>query len=61
MTDEQKRAYIKALLMERAGYVQYGRTDRVKDVDEELRRMGHDTKPPAKRATKMTRPAGTEL
>lgn len=54
-TKEQEKAYIVALLRERAGYEAMGFADRVKEVDAELRRLGHEAKPPAKRAEK--RPA----
>lgn len=54
-TDEQKAESIANLLAERRGYVQRGLDDRVKDVDEQLRRYGHEAAPAAARATK--RPA----
>jgi hypothetical protein len=41
-TVEPKKAYIAALLRERAGYEQRGLTDRVADVDAELARHGHE-------------------
>jgi hypothetical protein len=49
-TDEQVAAYIQALLVERAGYVQHGLLDRAAEVDAELRRVGHKASAPAKRA-----------
>lgn len=62
MTSEQKRDLIAALIRERAGYEQYGLTDRVAEVDAELARWGHGAKAPAKRATTMkARPGDVEL
>lgn len=54
-TDEQKAESIANLLAERRGYVARGLDERVKDVDEQLRRYGHEAAPAATRATK--RPA----
>lgn len=54
MTKEQQQAYIAALIREREGYERFGMTDRVADVDAELKRVGHKAKAPARRATKMT-------
>jgi hypothetical protein len=39
---ETKDPYIAALLRERAGYVAFGKTDRVKAVDDELKRRGYE-------------------
>jgi len=39
---ESKDPMIAALLRERAGYVQFGRADRVKAVDAELKRRGYE-------------------
>jgi hypothetical protein len=50
MTNEQRSDTIRALLDERRGHVLYNRPDRVKDVDEELRRLGHDAAPAHERA-----------
>lgn len=61
MTNEQTKAQIAALLREREGAVRYGKTDTVEQVDAELEKLGHNAKPPAKRATKMTAKRGTEL
>jgi hypothetical protein len=62
MNNEQKKAYITALLYEREGYVRYGNKDSLKAVDAELSRLGHQAKPPAARAAKMTKKrAETEL
>jgi hypothetical protein len=44
-TDNDKT--IKALLAERKGLVQYGKDDRVAQVDEELRKLGHTVEAPA--------------
>lgn len=33
-------AYVASLLREREGYARYNRTDRLKDVDAELKRLG---------------------
>ncbi|MGA6159595.1 hypothetical protein ACPEIC_40375 [Stenotrophomonas sp. NPDC087984] len=35
-----EEAYVAALLREREGYAAYGREDRVKAVDDELKRLG---------------------
>jgi hypothetical protein len=61
MTSEQKRDLIAALIRERAGYEQYGHTDRVAEVDAELAKLGHRAKPPAQRAQRMTRPPSDKL
>lgn len=47
------QAYVDALQREREGYVRYDRTDRLKDVDAELKRLGA----PLERA--VTRPPQT--
>ena len=56
-TKEQEAAQIVALVRERDGYAQRGLTDRVAEVDKELRRLGHKASAPAKRAEK--RPASS--
>jgi hypothetical protein len=62
MNNEQKKAYISALLSEREGYERYGDTANLKAVDAELSRVGHEAKAPAKRSAKMTKKkAETEL
>jgi hypothetical protein len=62
MNNEQKKAYIAALLYEREGYERYGNKDSLAAVDAELARLGHEAKPPAQRATRMTKKkAETEL
>ena len=52
ITEEQRAAKIAALVVERAGYVSRGLTDRVAAVDAELRRLGAEGTTPAKRATR---------
>ena len=54
-TKEQTKAYIEALLRERAGLLINGDEEGVAAVDAELRRVGHKASAPAKRAEK--RPA----
>lgn len=61
MTNEQKKEYIAALLREREHYVRYDLPERVKEVDAELAKAGHKAQTPAKRATKLTPKARTEL
>jgi hypothetical protein len=61
MTSEQTKALIKALIVERDGYVKYGRLDRAEQVDAYLASIGHNAKTPAKRATNMKARKGTEL
>lgn len=51
-TDEQKAESIANLIEERRGYVARGLDDRVKAVDEQLKRYGYEAKPPAARAVK---------
>jgi hypothetical protein len=41
--DDKKR--IAALLVERVGYVPFGKKDRVKAVDAELKRLGYEPEP----------------
>lgn len=55
MTDQKQRAHIAALIREREGYERSGKADRVKAVDEQLRRLGHQGKAPAARAIKRDR------
>lgn len=52
MTDERRAAYIRGLLKERSGAVQFGKADRLEAIDAELARLGVDAAPPAKRASK---------
>lgn len=52
MTNEQRKAYITALLDERRGYEARGLAEKVAAVDDELRRVGFDAGPPAKRSEK---------
>jgi hypothetical protein len=49
VTEEQKAAQITALIREREGYVAAGDTDRADQVTAELRRLGDEGTPPAKR------------
>lgn len=66
-TKEQSAAYVRALLEERRGAEARSRSDdadvaergaeRLAAIDAELQRMGHEAKPPARRAE--TRPAPT--
>lgn len=56
MTSEQRAAYIRGLLDERAGYESRGETDRANQVNEQLRLLGHEAATPQKRSEK--RPAG---
>ena len=55
MTNEQRAETIRALLAERRGYVLYNKPDRIKDVDEQLRALGHDAATPQTRAEKRPR------
>lgn len=55
MTNEQRAAHIKALLHERSIYEKRGNTTGVTEVDEELRKIGHEAAAPQKRAER--RPA----
>lgn len=55
MTDEERAGKIRALLEERAGYVQRGQSERAAQVDAELARIGHQAAKPVERAEK--RPA----
>jgi hypothetical protein len=57
-TKEQRAAYIRGLLEERHGAEIYDKPERVKAIDAELARMGHEAKAPAKRAE--TRPASAD-
>ena len=52
MTDEQRDAKIAALIRERAGCDKYSLTDRVEEIDAELRRLGAEGMTPVKRATR---------
>jgi hypothetical protein len=58
VNDTDKAAYIAGLLDERRGCERRGLTDRVKDIDAELRRVGHEAAVPAKRAE--SRPRATK-
>lgn len=55
---ETKDPYIAALLREREGYVAFGKTNRVKAVDDELKRRGYEAPKkaePKQRAPKSAR------
>lgn len=58
MTDEQKADYIKSLLEERRYCERWGQDERVKDINAELRKVGHQSTTPAKRAE--SRPRATK-
>ena len=58
MTDEQKAEYIKSLLDERRYCERWGQDERVKDINAELRKAGHESAAPAKRAE--SRPRATK-
>lgn len=60
MQDEQKAAYIKSLLEERAYCVRWNETDRVKAIDAELKKAGHEGAAPAKRAESRPRTTKTK-
>ncbi len=60
MNDEQKAQYIKSLLDERAYCVRWNEPERVKDIDVELRKAGHEAAAPAKRAESRPRTTKTE-
>ncbi len=59
MTDEKKAAYIAALIDERRSCERRGLSDRVNDIDAELRAQGYEAKTPAKRAESRPRTART--
>jgi hypothetical protein len=42
LSDERRKAWLIALIEERRGYEQKGLTDRVAEVDEQLRLLGAD-------------------
>jgi hypothetical protein len=58
VTDEQKAEYIKSLLDERRYCERWGQDERVKDINAELRKAGHESAAPAKRAE--SRPRATK-
>ena len=61
MTDEQRKAQIAALLREREHYTRHDKPERVKEVDAQLAAIGHEAKPPAKRATRAAPARHTKL
>lgn len=60
MTDQQKADYIKALIKERGSCEKRGLTDRVMDIDAELKKVGYEAKTPAKRAESRPRVTRTK-
>ncbi len=52
VTKEEQSGQIQALLQERRGYEVHGQTDRVKEVDKELKRLGAAAEKPSSRAQK---------
>jgi len=60
VNDDQKADYIKALLEERAYCERWNETDRVNQINAELRKVGHDAKGPAKRAESRPRAKKSE-
>lgn len=56
MTNEQRNAYIKALLEEKRGYEVRGLTDKVELVEKELRLVGHEAQTPQQRASRRPSP-----
>lgn len=54
-TDEQTKAYISALLREREHYRRYDNKDRLEEVEAELKKVGYQAKPPAKRAERLSK------
>ena len=50
MSNEERKAYIAALLRERKSCEVRGLKDRLPLIDKELRRLGHEAAPPEKRA-----------
>lgn len=58
MNDTDKADYIKSLLEERRYCERWGQDERVKDINAELRKAGHESAAPAKRAE--SRPRATK-
>lgn len=56
MNKDKKAEYIAALLRERAGAEQYGRTGTVEEIDAELKKIGHGASTPHQRSEKMEQP-----
>lgn len=61
LTDEQREARIAALTTELKNYETYGNKERAGEVRAELKAIGAEGKPPAKRAKKATPKKRTEL
>jgi hypothetical protein len=59
-TKEQEKAYIAGLIRERAGREIDDDKEALKAIDAELKRLGHDASPPAKRASERPAKKGTE-
>lgn len=47
--EHRRRDHVAALLVERAGYEQHGRADRVAEVDKQLAYYGYEAGPAAKK------------
>jgi hypothetical protein len=60
VNDEQKAEYIKSLLEERRYCVRWNEEERVKAIDAELRKAGHEANAPAKRAESRPRAKKSE-
>ena len=54
-TDEQRKAQIAALLREREHYTRHEKPERVKEVDAQLKALGHGAKTPQKRSEKLSK------
>jgi hypothetical protein len=61
MTNEQRKAYITALLEERRAAEVNGKPDRVAAINAELANVGHEGAAPAKRATKRPAPTARKI
>jgi hypothetical protein len=60
VNDEQKADYIKSLLEERRYCERWNETDRLKAIDTELKKAGHEGAAPAKRAESRPRTTRTK-
>jgi hypothetical protein len=56
VTNEQRKAYIKALLEEKQGYEARGLADKAAAVEHELRLVGHEAMTPQERASRRPAP-----
>jgi hypothetical protein len=52
VTDQERNDYIRALITERDQYLRAGNTDRAAQVTAELRRIGAEAEPPARKAAR---------